>query len=86
MANITREDAAERSQLIASASYEVQLDFTGQDTFRSHTVIKFAAVPGSASFVDVVATRVRGAVLNGFVLAAPFRDRVALRSSRLTTS
>ena len=78
MANITRGDAAERSLVIASASYDIRLDFTGEDTFRSHTVIRFAAVPGEASFVDVVATRVRGAVLNGFVLAAPFGNRIGL--------
>ena len=78
MANITREDAAERSRLIANASYDVQLDFTGQDTFRSHTVIRFAACPARRVSSTWWRRDVRGAVLNGFVLAAPFRDRLAL--------
>ena len=78
MANITREDAAERSRFITNASYDIRLDFTGEDTFRSHTVIRFTGVPGATTFVDVVATEVRGAVLNGEVLGAPQCDRLQL--------
>lgn len=79
MANLTREEAAERSLLIASAEYDVALDFTGHgDTFRSRSEIRFASVPGSATFLDVAATRVLSATLNGVDLLAPAGDRLAL--------
>jgi aminopeptidase N len=78
VANITREDAAERARLISDTSYDISLDFTAQDTFHSHTVIRFAGMPGASTFVDVVATRVLGAVLNGVVLGVPEGDRLHL--------
>jgi len=79
VANLTREEAADRSVLIASAEYDVTLDFTAEgDTFRSRSVIRFAGVPGAATFLDVVATTIHGATLNGVTLLAPAGDRIAL--------
>jgi aminopeptidase N len=78
MANLTREEAAERSVLIASAEYDVTLDFTGAETFRSRAVIRFASVPGSATFIDVVAEQVLSARLNGVATLAPAGGRIAL--------
>jgi aminopeptidase N len=79
VANLTREEAADRSVLIASAEYDVALDFTGEgDTFRSVSTIRFASVPGAATFLDVAATRIASATLNGMTLLAPSGDRLAL--------
>ncbi|MGC4174223.1 aminopeptidase N [Demequina sp.] len=78
MANLTREEAADRAALIASADYDVALDFTGgSDSFRSVSVIRFASVPGAATFVDVVGD-VAHAMLNDVELFAPTGGRLAL--------
>ncbi len=68
--NLTRDEAAERATLIEVASYNVELDLTiGQETFRSTTVIRFAArQPGAATFVDLVAPSVQEITLNGRAL------------------
>ncbi|MCR6711514.1 MAG: aminopeptidase N [Demequina sp.] len=79
MANIKREEAAARAALIASAEYDVTFDFTGGgDTFRSRSVVRFAGVPGEATFVDVVAAGVTSATLNGVALFDPTGGRLAL--------
>jgi len=81
VANITREEAARRATLLADAEYDVSLAFTAEgDVFRSRTAIRFAGVPGESTFVDVVATQVLAATLNGAPLAAPEHDRIALPS------
>jgi aminopeptidase N len=65
--NLTRDEAAVRSALIAVASYHVDLDLTGDDeTFGSVSVIRFdCAAPGSASFINLTAPAVREITLNG---------------------
>jgi aminopeptidase N len=64
--NLTRDEARERSELLATESYEVALDLTGDDlTFRSRSTIVFTAEPGSSTFVDLIAPRVRSVTLNG---------------------
>ena len=79
MANLTREEASARAALIANAEYDVSLDFaSGGDTFRARSVIRFAGVPGEATFVDVVAERVVAATLNGVELFEPAGGRLAL--------
>jgi aminopeptidase N len=73
--NLTRDDAAARAALLAVSSYDLFLDVTdghghpGEDTFRSVTTIRFEArTPGADTFVDLVASRVRSATLNGVEL------------------
>jgi aminopeptidase N len=65
--NLTRDEACQRSRLIAVSTYHVELDFTAAgDTFGSVTTIRFtAAEPGSSTFADLVAARVREIWLNG---------------------
>ena len=65
--NLTRDEAAVRSALIAVFSYHVDLDLTGGDeTFRSVSVIRFdCAAPGSTSFINLTAPAVREITLNG---------------------
>src|SRR5579859_5226757 len=70
--NLTRTDAQARAALLDVTAYEVELDLTdgrgkpGERTFRSRTTVRFrAARAGAATFIDLVAERIRGAVLNG---------------------
>jgi aminopeptidase N len=73
--NLTQEQAVERAALLEVDSYTVDLDLTdgagrpGEDTFHSTTTVRFACrVPGSSSWIDLVAARLGTAKLNGAVL------------------
>ena len=70
--NLTRADAAARSELLAVESYDVEIDLTdghgspGTDTFRSRTVVRFSCSrPGAETFIDLRAAVIRSATLNG---------------------
>jgi aminopeptidase N len=65
--NLTRDQARERAGVVSVESYDVTLDLTtGDKTFASTTVVRFASSrTGASSFVDLVAPRVREIVLNG---------------------
>jgi aminopeptidase N len=66
-ANLTRDEARERSALIKVSSYQIDLDLTGKPAeFRSVSSIRFScAAPGSSSFLDLVAPSVTSITLNG---------------------
>ena len=66
-ANLTRDEARERSALISVTSYQVELDLTrGDTTFRSVTLARFGcAAPGSRTLVNLAAPRVAEITLNG---------------------
>ncbi len=68
--NITRAEAADRSALLHSHSYEVLLDLTQSgDTFISTTTATFdCRTPGESSWIDLIAPSVRSVVLNGIEL------------------
>ncbi|WP_394263941.1 aminopeptidase N [Trueperella sp.] len=78
--NLTRAEAAERANLIATKDYRVELDLTDSKTFRSQTTVTFTAEPGSRTFIDLIADSVEKIVLNGEELPADsFADsRIAL--------
>ncbi|MDL9979567.1 aminopeptidase N [Microbacterium candidum] len=91
--NLTRIEAQERRAVIdpstpagiesgAGIEYDVVLDLTrGADVFGSHTTVRFAAVPGADTFIDLIAREVRSVTLNGVALdpASVFVDsRIAL--------
>ena len=70
--NLTRADAAARSELLSVESYEVEVDLTdghggpGSDRFRSRTVVRFSCNrPGAETFIDLRSAVIRSAVLNG---------------------
>jgi len=70
--NLTRDDARVRAELLRVESYDVVLDLTdgggapSDRTFRSTTVITFAATrQGASTFVDIVADAVGRVTLNG---------------------
>jgi len=53
--NLTREEAATRSATVAATSYEVALDLTvGESHFLSSTTVRFSALQGASTFVDLV--------------------------------
>ncbi len=68
--NITRAEAADRSALLHSHSYEVLLDLTQPgDTFLSTTTATFdCRTPGESSWIDLIAPNVRSVMLNGVEL------------------
>jgi len=78
---LTRAEAQERARLIAVSSYVIDLDLTrGAEVFGSRTVARFScSSPGAASFVEVRATRLVSATLNGRPL-----DSDRLSANRLT--
>ncbi len=65
--NLTRDEAAQRAQLLDVGAYDVTLDLTtGDKTFRTTTVVRFTArTPGASTFVDLIADAVHEVVLNG---------------------
>jgi aminopeptidase N len=63
--NLTRSEAAQRSATVATKSYDVHLDLTrGDATFGCRTIVRFDAVPGSATFLDLIAPAVHSVRLN----------------------
>lgn len=80
--NLTRVEAQERRALIDTHSYEVSLDLNkGPEVFGSRSVVRFAATPGAATFIDLIARDVREITLNGRTIdpATAFVDsRIAL--------
>ncbi|AWE42756.1 MULTISPECIES: aminopeptidase N [unclassified Actinobaculum] len=80
--NLSRAEAAERASLVATESYRVTLDLTGESEtiFPSVTEIDFSATPGASTFIDLIAESVERIVLNGQELPTSlFADsRIAL--------
>ena len=79
--NLTRADAAARSEVLDVESYDVDIDLTdggggpGSETFRSRTVVRFScARPGAETFIDLRSARIRSATLNGRELVAAGED------------
>ena len=65
--NLTRAEAQDRATKVSAVAYEVALDLTtGEETFRSETVVRFqGSLVGLATFVDLDAATVHEASLNG---------------------
>ncbi|MGH8909315.1 MAG: aminopeptidase N [Egibacteraceae bacterium] len=64
---LTRDDARARARMLGEVSYDVSLDLTaGPEVFGSRTTLRFrCAEPGASTFVDLNATSVEHATLNG---------------------
>ena len=80
---ITRQETAERAQLLRIDSYDIELDLTrGPEVFGSVSVIRFGCnETGATSYVDLIASTVHEVVLNGSAIdpAAAYADgRIAL--------
>ncbi len=67
MPSLTRLEAVERAALLTVRNYRISLDLTGDGAdFGSDTTIEFtAAEPGASTFLDLRASRVQSALLNG---------------------
>src|SRR5579863_1391994 len=83
VAEITRDETAQRAALLRVESYDVELDLAGgSEAVRSTSVITFdCAQPGAASYADLVAGQVREITLNGASLdpgAVYEQGRIAL--------
>ncbi|XAS70559.1 aminopeptidase N [Micrococcaceae bacterium Sec5.1] len=64
--NLTREEAAQRAEMLNVESYNVTLDLTkGAEVFGSTTVVKFSAKAGAATFIDAVTESLYSVTLNG---------------------
>jgi len=68
--NLQRRQAAERSTLISTASYDVSLDVRRATDpavagYTSRSVITFTAEPGSGTFLDFIGSDVHSVLLNG---------------------
>jgi aminopeptidase N len=64
--DITRAEAAERSQLVSNVNYDVTLDLSVADaTYPARTVTTFDATEGASTWIDHVAPSVKSIVLNG---------------------
>jgi len=82
MPSLTHIEAAERTELLQTHAYRVELDLsTGAETFRSTTTITFDADrPGTATFLDIRPHALHSVALNGRTLdvAALADDRFPL--------
>lgn len=66
MPSLTRIEATERTELLSTRSYHVELDLTQPDTFRSTTTIAFdAARSNSDTFLDIKPGVLHSVTLNG---------------------
>ena len=71
--NLHRDEARERARLLTVSSYDVELDLTdgsgekpGETTFRSRSVVRFAATEvGASTYLDLTAPTLLSATLNG---------------------
>ena len=65
--NIKQVEAAERSTIVKTESYRIDLDLTtGAENFRVKTTVKFAGLkPGATTYIDCVGSKVLSAKLNG---------------------
>ncbi|WP_035280740.1 aminopeptidase N [Brevibacterium album] len=67
--NLTRAEARARADALTTHGYDVTLVLDpAQDTFRSVTTVTFSAKEGGETFVDAIAERIDGLVLNGETL------------------
>lgn len=82
-ANITRDEAAQRSAMIATHSYQVTVDLSGrvpdaepydaEETFVSTSTVRFTS-RGGRTWINLIAERVLAATLDGRPLASELAD------------
>ena len=78
--NLLRSEAADRARLLDDLHYDVTLDVTGEETFRSETRLRCRATEsGVATFLDLTALRVVSATVNGVPVGADAFDAGAGR-------
>lgn len=82
--NLTRVEAQERKALVHVDSYDVTLDLTtGDDVFRSTTVVRFSATAGASTFIDAITRDVHSIDLNGARVDVSAADGVRIQLDNL---
>jgi aminopeptidase N len=88
--DLSRDEARTRARLLEVASYDVVLDLTdgagrpGEGTFRSTTTVRFRCTePGATTHLDLTATSLRSATLNGAAVPPDAFDGNRLRLTGL---
>ena len=78
--NLTRLEAQERKATVDVSNYDITLDLTtGEETFRSTTVVTFTATPGSSTFIDAIIRTAHSVNLNGVELDPSVADGVRIQ-------
>ncbi len=78
--NLLRSEAAERASFLDDLHYDVTLDLTGEQTFRSETRLRCrSSESGAETFLDLTAVGVESATVNGAPLADAAFDPAAGR-------
>jgi aminopeptidase N len=85
--NLTRIEAQERKSIVDVTSYDVTLDLTtGDETFRSTTVVTFSATSGASTFIDAFTRTVHSVTLNDAALdPAAVSDGVRIQLDNLAS-
>ena len=82
--NLTRLEAQDRKALVDVSNYDVTLDLTtGDETFRSTSVVTFTAEAGSSTFIDAIIRTAITVNLNGEDLDVSVADGVRIRLDNL---
>ncbi|MEU6572926.1 aminopeptidase N [Streptomyces sp. NPDC046805] len=85
MSVLTRDEAQHRAKLLDVHRYTIELDLTtGDDTFDSHTVIRFTARSDGDTFVELKPAELRTATLDGQPLDPETLDGNRLPLKHLT--
>ena len=86
--NLTRVEAQERKAIVDVHSYDITLDVTtGDEVFRSTTVVNFSATAGASTFIDHLSRTVHSVTLNGTDLdVAAVNDGVRIQLPSLEAS
>ncbi|MEU8607841.1 aminopeptidase N [Actinoplanes sp. NPDC048791] len=80
MPSLTRAEATARAATLTVTGYDIDLDLTAEgDTFRSRTVVRFTAEPGTTTFAELEPAELVSATLNGTPV-----EPAALAEERLT--
>ncbi len=82
--NLTRLEAQERKAIVDVSNYDITLDLTtGEETFRSTTVVTFTATPGASTFIDAIIRTAHSVNLNGVDLDPSVADGVRIQLDNL---
>ncbi|HEU4807597.1 MAG TPA: aminopeptidase N [Homoserinimonas sp.] len=82
--NLTRIEAQERKAIVNVSNYDVTLDLTsGEETFRSTTVVTFTATAGASTFIDAIIRTAHSVNLNGVDLDPSVADGVRIQLDNL---
>src|SRR5690554_2576316 len=82
--NLTRLEAQERKAIVDVSNYDITLDLTtGEETFRSTTVVAFTATPGASTFIDAIIRTAHSITLNGVELDTSVADGVRIQLDNL---